>query len=133
MGLPKHWHVHEHTYFRVDGVEVIAPCGVGVYGALKRVYGALKRTDDDFPLPKKYNQNTAENWMKFQLGEAMPGKPRTLFGTPDMDTSRFPRGIVLDGGLHVARPVGTLVLNPQDNCLYRSDSASAPHYVKVGT
>lgn len=47
------------------------------------------------------------------------------------DTSRFPSGVLITQALTTARPVGTIVLNPADNNLYRSTNATVATYTAI--
>lgn len=46
-------------------------------------------------------------------------------------TSYFTSGVIITQALTTARPVGTLVLNPADNLLYRSTNATVATYTPV--
>lgn len=49
-----------------------------------------------------------------------------------MDISRFPQGIVIDGSLLIARPVGAIVYDSTSNSFYRSTNAAVATYAFIG-
>jgi len=49
------------------------------------------------------------------------------------DATRLPQGIVIQGSLLIARPIGTIVRNTADGALYASTNAVVPTYIAVAS